>query len=121
MVLVRGIFTSSSHTTQNILEAWAPSPRRRAWSGMPITLSRNVLASISRRDKTECLHGSLALNLLPRATAHKLAFRTTDDVLPLLTDIFSTCWVPAARSGESGWSIAERRGDELISSSQCEH
>ena len=69
----------------------------------------------------KCLHGSLALSLLPRATAHKLAFRTNDDVFPLLTDILSTRWVPAARSGESGWRIAERSGDEFISSSQCEH
>src|SRR5271165_2377394 len=65
--------------------------------------------------------GSLALNLLPRATAHKLAFGTNDDEFPLLTDILSTYWDPAARSRESGWSIAERRADEFISSSQCEH
>jgi hypothetical protein len=87
---------------------------------MARTLSRRFSA-ISRRDKTECPHGSLALSLLPRASAHKLAFRTNDDVFPLLADILSTCWVPAARSGESGWKIAERKGDEFISSSQCEH
>src|SRR5215472_10928356 len=60
-------------------------------------------------------------HLLPRATTHKLAFRTNDDVFPLLPDILSTCWDPAACSGESGWSVAERRADEFISSSQCEH
>jgi hypothetical protein len=110
------IFSSSSHTTQNILEAWAPSPHRRAWSGLPTTLRRHLKA---REDRMP--DGSLALSLLPSARAHKLAFRTADDVFPLLTDTLSTCWVPAARSGESGWSIAERRGDEFISSSQCEH
>jgi type II secretory pathway component GspD/PulD (secretin) len=41
-----------------------------------------------------------------------VAFRTNDDVFPLLTDILSTYWDPAARSGESDWCIAERRADE---------
>jgi len=49
--------------------------------------------AISRRDKTECPNGSLALSLPPRATAHKLAFRTNDDVFPLLTGILSTAHI----------------------------
>jgi type II secretory pathway component GspD/PulD (secretin) len=45
-----------------------------------------------------------------------LAFRTNDDVFPLLTDILSTCWVPAARSGESA---GVSRNEEAMSSFQA--
>jgi hypothetical protein len=63
---------------------------------------------------------SRAFNLLPRAIARKLAFRTNNGVFPLLTDILPTYWDPATCSGASDRSIAERRADEFISGSQCE-
>jgi type II secretory pathway component GspD/PulD (secretin) len=58
----------------------------------------------------------LTFNLLPRATAHKVAFRTNDDVFPLLTDILLTYWDPLlAQEQATGVS----RNEEPMSSFQA--
>ena len=94
----RRIRTEPSHSIGHLKRPFAKRFPQHQNPG----LSQNInLIRLRERLQTECPNGSLALSLLPRATAHKLAFRTNDDVFPLLTDILSTCWIPAARSGES--------------------
>src|SRR5208282_2689305 len=81
-------------------------------------------ASLHRGNKTTlACHASLRLGAggFCQLPVPVKPFRTDDDVFPLLPDILCAYRDPAARSAESGWSIAERRAGEFISSGQCEH